>query len=193
MAVRRSLAAAAATVAVVILAIAVREPRAPSARSTASVARRTSELAAAIASAEARVLAVRATAAIARSDASAVVENSDDAQAALDWLDDYAGGIENVAPLADDQRTQLRSTKLRHQATFERELEEAQLDRPALTADERARAYAIVNQAVDRYRDAFFRDAAEILDDEQNVLLTSYETTELERERQRLQIAINLK
>jgi len=46
---------------------------------------------------------------------------------------------------------------------------------------------------VDRYRAAFFRDAAEILDDEQNLLLTSYETTELERERQRLQIAINLK
>ncbi|HSS01439.1 MAG TPA: hypothetical protein VLM79_30480 [Kofleriaceae bacterium] len=109
------------------------------------------------------------------------------------WLDDYAGGIANVAPLDDDQRTQLLTVKVRHQALFERELGEAQLDRPVLTVDERARAYAIVNEAVDRYRDAFFQDAAEILDAEQNLLLTSYETTELERERQRLQIAINLK
>ena len=32
-----------------------------------------------------------------------------------------------------------------------------------------------------------------LLDDQQLVLLTSYETTEMERERQRLQIAINAK
>jgi hypothetical protein len=194
MAVRRSLAVAAATVAAVVLANAVREPRVPGARSTAAAARRTTELAATLASAEARVLAARAAAALARSNTSAAGERRDEsAPPAPDWLDDYAGGIENVAPLDDDQRAQLRTAKLRNQAIFERELGEAQLDRPALTADERARAYAIVNQAVDRYREAFFRDAAEILDDEQNLLLTSYETTELERERQRLQIAINLK
>jgi hypothetical protein len=58
-----------------------------------------------------------------------------------------------------------------------------------LSVDERARAYAIVNSALDRYRDAFLREAAGILDDAQIVLLTSYEATE--RERQRLQIAIN--
>jgi hypothetical protein len=186
-----------AAAAAVILAIAVRapdEPRAPpGVRSTASVARRTTQLAAAIASAEARVLAAHAAAAISQIDASTAGERHDGSPAGQDWLDDYAGGVENVAPLDDDQRAQLRTAKVRHQASFERELGEAQLDRRVLTPDERARAYAIVNEAVDRYRDAFFRDAAEILDDEQNLLLTSYETTELERERQRLQIAINLK
>jgi hypothetical protein len=194
MAMRRSLGVAAA--AAVIFAIAVREPHAPSARPPVSGARRTTELAAAIATANARVLAARATAAIAHGGSggvSATGESSDESEAAPDWLDDYAGGIENVAPLDDDQRQQLRTAKVQHQAIFERELGEAQLDRPVLTADERARAYAVVNQAVDRYRDAFFQDAAEILDVEQNLLLTSYETTELERERQRLQIAINLK
>jgi hypothetical protein len=197
MAVRRSLAFAVAAGAAVILAIAADAPRATSARSTASGARRTTELAAVIASANARVLAARATAALAHSGVrpagECTGERRDESQAAQDWLDDYAGGIENVSPLDDEQRNQLRTAKVRHQASFERELGEAQLDRPVLTADERARAYAIVNEAVDRYREAFFRDAAEILDDEQNLLLTSYETTELERERQRLQIAINLK
>src|SRR5690349_19312584 len=134
MAVRRVFIAAA--VAAVIVAIAVREPRTPSAGSTVSVARRTTELAAAIASAEARVLAARAAAALARRDVGAAEESRDEPEPAQDWLDDYAGGIENVAPLNDDQRAQLRIVKLRHQAIFERELGEAQLDRPVLTADE---------------------------------------------------------
>jgi hypothetical protein len=98
-----------------------------------------------------------------------------------------------VAPLNDGQRKQLLAAQLHHKAIFERELGEANLDRPALTVDERARAFAIVNAAVDRYREAFLRDAAAILDDQQSMLLTNYETTEMERERQRLQIAINLK
>jgi hypothetical protein len=108
-------------------------------------------------------------------------------------LDDYGGGIENLAPLDDDQIKKLLTAKLRRKAMFERELGDAHLDQPVLSADERARAFTIVNAALDRYRDAFLRDAAEILDDEQIALLTSYETTEMERERQRLQIAINAK
>ena len=108
-------------------------------------------------------------------------------------LGDYGGGIEQVAPLADDQRKRLLAAKLRYKALFERELGDAHLDRPVLSIDARARAYAIVNAALDRYRDAFLRDAAGILDGEQIVLLTSYETTEMEHERQRLQIAINAK
>jgi hypothetical protein len=96
-----------------------------------------------------------------------------------------------VAPLDDDQRKKLLAAKLRNKAIFERDLGDAHLDQAVLSADERARAFAIVNAALDRYRDAFLRAAAEILDDEQLVLLTSYETTEIERERQRLQIAIN--
>ena len=106
-------------------------------------------------------------------------------------LGDYGGGIDHVAPLDDDQRKKLLAAKLRHKAIFERELGDAHLDQPVLSVDERARAFAIVNAALDRYRDAFLRDAAEILDGEQIVLLTSYESTEMERERQRLQIAIN--
>jgi hypothetical protein len=108
-------------------------------------------------------------------------------------LGDYGGGIDHVAPLDSDQMKKLLAAKLRNKAIFERELGDAHLDQPVLSADDRARAYAIVNAALDRYREAFLRDAAEILDDEQIVLLTSYETTEMERERQRLQIAINAK
>lgn len=106
-------------------------------------------------------------------------------------LTDYGEGISNLAPLSDDQTRALLAAKLRYKAIFERELGEAHLDRPALSADERARAFAIINAAIDHYRDAFLRDAAAILDDQQLVLLSSYETTELERERQRLQIVVN--
>jgi hypothetical protein len=106
-------------------------------------------------------------------------------------LGDYGGGIEQLAPLDDDQTRKLLIAKLRHKAIFERELAEAHLDRPALSADERARAHLIINAAIDHYRDAFLRDAAAILDEQQLVLLTSYETTEMELERQRLQVVIN--
>ncbi|HEX3482598.1 MAG TPA: hypothetical protein VHT91_46630 [Kofleriaceae bacterium] len=106
-------------------------------------------------------------------------------------LGDYGGGIDHVAPLDDDQRKRLLAAKLRYKAIFERELGDAHLDQPVLSVAERARAYTIVNAALDHYRDAFLREAAGILDDQQIVLLTSYETTETERERQRLQIAIN--
>lgn len=108
-------------------------------------------------------------------------------------LVDYGGGIDQIAPLDDDQRKRLLTTRLRYKAIFERDLAGAHLDQPVLSSDERAQAYAIVNAALDRYRDAFLRAAAAILDDEQMVLLASYETTEMERERQRLQIAINSK
>jgi hypothetical protein len=106
-------------------------------------------------------------------------------------LGDYGGGLDHVAPLDDDQMKRLLAAKLRYKAIFERELGDAHLDQPVLSVDARARAYTIVNAALDRYRDAFLREAAGILDDQQIVLLTSYETTEMERERQRLQIAIN--
>lgn len=106
-------------------------------------------------------------------------------------LGDYGGGLDHIAPLDDDQMKRLLAAKLRYKAIFERELGDAHLDQPVLSVDARARAYTIVNAALDRYRDAFLREAAEILDDQQIVLLTSYETTEMERERQRLQIAIN--
>ena len=108
-------------------------------------------------------------------------------------LGDYGGGIDQLAPLDDDQMKRLLAAKLRCKAIFERELGDADLDQPVLSVDARARAYTIVNAALDHYRDAFLREAAEILDDQQIVLLTSYETTETERERQRLQIAINAK
>jgi len=108
-------------------------------------------------------------------------------------LGDYGGGIDNLAPLDDDQIKKLLAAKLRRKAIFERELGDARLDQPVLSADDRARAFTIVNAALDRYRDAFLRDAAAIIDDQQMILLTSYETTEMERERQRLQIAINAK
>jgi hypothetical protein len=106
-------------------------------------------------------------------------------------LGDYGGGVDGIAPLDDDQMKRLLAARLRYKAIFERELGDAHLDQPVLSVDARARAYTIVNAAIDRYRDAFLRDAAAILDDEQIVLLTSYETTEMERERHRLQIAIN--
>jgi hypothetical protein len=114
-----------------------------------------------------------------------------DSDAEQSHLGDYGDGMENLAPLEDNQRKRLLIAKLRHKADYERDLAEARLDQPVLSAEERTRAYAIVNRALDRYHAGFLRDAREILDEQQFVLLASYEATELERERQRLQIAIN--
>jgi hypothetical protein len=108
-------------------------------------------------------------------------------------LTDYGGGIDNLAPLDDDQQKRLLAAKLRHKAEFERDLSQAHLEQPVLSPEERARAHAIVNAALDRYHDAFLLEASEILDEQQFILLASYEATELEHERQRLQIAINAK
>ena len=108
-------------------------------------------------------------------------------------LTDYADGIDNLAPLDDDQRKRLLAAKLRHKAELEHDLSLAHLEQPVLSAEDRARAHAIVNAALDRYHDAFLLEASEMLDEQQFVLLASYEATELEGERARLQIVINAK
>jgi hypothetical protein len=116
-----------------------------------------------------------------------------DSDAEQHRLTDYGGGIDNLAPLDDDQQKRLLAAKLRHKAEFERDLSQAHLEQLVLSPEERARAHAIVNAALDRYHDAFLLEASEILDEQQFILLASYEATELEHERQRLQIAINAK
>jgi hypothetical protein len=107
-------------------------------------------------------------------------------------LDDYANGLANVAPLREEQKRAVLSARLRRKREFESAVREAGLDRAALSADERMQAQVIVQQALDRYRDDFLLDASEILDEEQLGYLSNYETTEFEREAERLhQIAIN--
>ncbi len=106
-------------------------------------------------------------------------------------LADYVEGIRNLAPLGDEQERAVLRAKLERKREFESEIREAGLERARLSDGERMRALAIVQQALDRYRDEFLDDASQFLDEEQLSLLRNYERTEFQRESERLQIAIN--
>lgn len=108
-------------------------------------------------------------------------------------LDQFAGGIDNIAPLSDEQKRAILSAKLRRKQEFEAAMREAGVERAALSAEERTRVHAIIEQALDRYRDDFLVDASELLDDDQLRFLSDYETTEFELEQERLRIMIDSK
>jgi hypothetical protein len=115
-----------------------------------------------------------------------------DSEAELRQLEDYANGLEHVAPLREEQKRALLSAKLRRKREFESAVREAVLDGVEVSGDEQMRAQVIVEQALERYRDDFLLDASEILDEEQLVYLSNYETTEFERAAAELQqIATN--
>lgn len=115
------------------------------------------------------------------------LEELGDSEVERRQLDDYANGLAHVAPLREEQKQALLSAKLRRKREFESALREVELDRAALSPDAQMRAQVIVEQALDRYRDDFLLDASELLDEEQLVYLSNYETTEFERESERLQ------
>jgi cell division septum initiation protein DivIVA len=106
---------------------------------------------------------------------------------------EYAGGISNFAPLTPAQERAVLEAKLRHKRHFEAVLRDAGIDRETLSFAEREYAHTVVQQAVQAYKTGFLMDVRPILNEEQYMLLSNYETTEFDRELQRLQIAINSK
>jgi cell division septum initiation protein DivIVA len=106
---------------------------------------------------------------------------------------EYAGGISNFAPLTPAQQRAVLEAKLRHKRHFETVLRDAGMDRETLSFAEREYAHSVVQRAVQDYKNGFLMDVQPILSEDQYMLLSNYETTEFDRELQKLQIAINSK
>lgn len=106
---------------------------------------------------------------------------------------EYVGGLENVAPLEDRQERQILDAKLRQKQRYATTLRDAGLDRDTLSAAEREYARAQVTAALKSYIDDFLIEVSPALTSEQYTLLRNYETTEFQRELDKLQRQINSK
>lgn len=108
-------------------------------------------------------------------------------------LDEYVGGINNVAPLDDRQQREILDAKLRQKQRYASALRDAGLDRESLSDSEREYAHARGAEALSNSFNEFLMEVAPSLTPEQLNLLRNYETTEFQRELERLQQRINAK
>jgi hypothetical protein len=106
---------------------------------------------------------------------------------------EYVGGVGNVEPLDPRQERQILDAKLRQKHRYAATLRDAGLDRDTLSEPERRYAHAQVAEALKGYLDDFLMEVAPSLTLEQYTLLRNYETTEFQRELERLQRQINAK
>jgi hypothetical protein len=108
-------------------------------------------------------------------------------------LTQYSGGVSNFAPLTPAQERVILEARLRHKKRYEAGLHEFGLDRQTLSVEERNYAHRNAARTLEEYRDNFLAEVRPALSEEQYFLLSSYETTEFQRELQRLQMLINSK
>jgi hypothetical protein len=98
-------------------------------------------------------------------------------------LEDYAGGIRNVAPLNDADKQAILYTKLVHRQRFRRVLNDSGLMRGDLSAAERQVVFADVSRALKDSRDSYLQEVRQYLsNDEQFSLLSNYENSEFDAE-----------
>ena len=103
-------------------------------------------------------------------------------------LDEYAGGISNVAPLSPDDRKSILRTKLAYKARFRQLVQDSGLLRDDLGAAERVYAYGVVSSALRDYQRSYLQEVRQYLsNDEQFTLLSNYENTEFSAELAKLQ------
>jgi hypothetical protein len=119
-----------------------------------------------------------------------LLEDSDEEQ---HHLLEFSGGVSNVKPLTAQQQRAVLEIKLRHRQAYDTTLRQSGFYRAALSTAERDYAHRAVAAALSAYRNDYLQDVRQMLDDEQYVLLSNYESTEFDRELQRLQMAINAK
>ena len=94
-------------------------------------------------------------------------------------IDDYAGGISNVAPLSNDDKQSILYTKLVYRQRFRQALEASGLLGGALGTAERRFAFVEVSRALKESRDGFLQEVRQYLyDDQQYSLLSNYENSE---------------
>jgi hypothetical protein len=106
---------------------------------------------------------------------------------------EYVGGVGNVEALDRRQERQILDAKLRRKQRYAATLRDAGLDRETLSQTERQYAHTQVAAALKQYLDDFLMEVSPLLTSEQYALLKNYETTEFERELERLQRQINSK
>src|SRR5204863_5704820 len=73
-------------------------------------------------------------------------------------LQDYAGGIEGVAPLSDSDKQSILYTKLVYRQRFRRVLDESRLMGGELGAAERRAAFAEVSRALRDYQASYLQE-----------------------------------
>jgi hypothetical protein len=108
-------------------------------------------------------------------------------------LNIYARGINPIAPLSPEQNQALLFAKLRHKKIFEDVLRDSGIQHERLSPTERAYAHKAITQALQQYRNDYLEEAKSLLEEDQFMLLSSYETTEFQLELERLQAQINAK
>ena len=102
-------------------------------------------------------------------------------------LEDYAGGVSNVAPLSDEDRRAILYTKLTHRQRFRQVLADSGLMSGGLNATEREYAFAEVSRALGESRNSYLKEVRQYLySDEQFTLLSNYENTEYSDELEKL-------
>jgi hypothetical protein len=102
-------------------------------------------------------------------------------------LDDYAGGVNAVAPLSDADRRAVLYTKLVHRQRFRQVLADSGLMRGGLNASERQYAFTEVSRALAQSRDSYLQEVRQYLyNDEQFTLLSNYENSEYAAELEKL-------
>jgi hypothetical protein len=106
-------------------------------------------------------------------------------------LNIYARGIGPIAPLSPEQNQALLFAKLRHKKTFEAVLRDSGIQQDRLSPTEREYAHKVIAQALRQYRHDYLEEAKSLLEEEQYLLLSSYEITEFKLELERLQAQIN--
>jgi hypothetical protein len=135
----------------------------------------------ALASAEAEVLALLGPA------QRATFEALKDSDRELFQLNEYAGGVSNVAPLGADERKSILRTKLAYKGRFRQLVADSDLSRDGLSAAERKHAFEVTVSALERYRQDYLQEVRQYLsNDEQFALLRNFETTEFAAELDKL-------
>ena len=107
-------------------------------------------------------------------------------------LNEYAGGISNVAPLSAADREAILRTKLAYKARFRQLLRDSGLERADLSAAEREYAYTKTSRALEDFRRGYLEEVRQYLaNQEQFALLSNYEATEFKAELAQLQSMVN--
>ena len=98
-------------------------------------------------------------------------------------VEDYAAGIENVAPLAEADKQSVLATKLAYRERFRRVLADSRLMTGDLNGTERALAFNEVSRALREYQQSYLQEVRQYLyNDQQYALLSNYENTEFNEE-----------
>jgi hypothetical protein len=128
-----------------------------------------------------------------RPDDYATYETLKDSDLELFKLNEYAAGIDNVAPLSTADRESILRTKLAYKERFRQLMLDSGLQRSDLSPAEREYAYSVTSHALEGYRQSYLQEVRQYLtNEEQFALLNNYETTEFKAELARLQSMVGV-